>query len=126
MTFKFLDTIEDGMTSPYVQYLKETICIDLGKKNLKLDYLKSRGYRKTPDANGQRDYITEEQFGILLYLEQLYHDTFLRPGCERFWKDSERSENKEYSKEIKNKKRLTQRDWSIDEAELKKSYSIEI
>lgn len=129
MTFRFLDTIHDGKSSPYFQHLKETVCTDIGRKNLKLDYLRSKGYRKSPDENGERDYITEEQFGILLYLEQLYHDTYLRLGCERFWKDDEIEDNKEFARELRDKKRLTRGPWrtGLDNTDsFKKSYSIEI
>lgn len=85
MIFKFEDSIELGRNSRYYIWLQKNKCRNIATKDLKLNYLLEHGYRKKPDSSGERDYISEDQFGDLLYLEQLYHDDFLRPGCDRFW-----------------------------------------
>lgn len=107
MPFRFRDSLENVRTSPYYKYLQDNIVLNIGEKGLKKDYLISQGFRYVPDENKVKDRLTDEQFSILLKIEQTYHDDFVRIGCERFWGNKFTEKQRNYHRKVLEKRKVT-------------------
>lgn len=105
MKFEFVDSEELGRDSRYYQWLLKRGATTVLTRT-KLDYCLEHGYRKYPDENGEKDNITDDQFGILCYLDSMYVDDFIRPGCERFWDDDFKNKYRSDILKVKREKEI--------------------